>query len=123
MTGWTANLSVDNALHSEALRLMEKYNVSQLPVIDGEEQTGSLSEGTLLNRVLEEPDALDRPLEQYLEAPFPVVAEDASMKMAIGHLTSGENALLVRRGSQYVGILTKFDVLHYLTNGDGSARG
>ncbi|MDX1624373.1 MAG: pyridoxal-phosphate dependent enzyme [Gemmatimonadota bacterium] len=101
----------------EALQLMEKYNVSQIPVIEGEEQRGSLSERTLLNRVLAEPDALEKPLDDYLEDPFPAVEEDASMKVAVGYFTSGEDALLVRRGTRFVGILTKFDVLHYLTNG------
>ncbi|HUP00631.1 MAG TPA: pyridoxal-phosphate dependent enzyme [Gemmatimonadota bacterium] len=101
----------------EALALMEKYNVSQIPVIEGDEQKGSLSEGALLNRVLAEPEALDRPLVEYLEKPFPAVEESASMKAVIGHLTTGDSALLIRRGRQFVGILTKFDVLHYLTNG------
>ncbi len=101
----------------EALDLMEKYNVSQLPVIEGDEQRGSLSEGTLLNRVLADPGALDQPLDGYLEAPFPIVEETGSMKDVIGHLTTGDSALLVRSSGRYVGILTKFDVLHYLTNG------
>lgn len=103
----------------EALSLMEKYNVSQIPVIEGDEQKGSLSEGTLLTRVLAEPDALDRPLVEYLEEPFPAVEEGASMKAVLAHFTSGESALLVRRGERYVGILTKFDILHYFTNGGG----
>ncbi len=106
----------------EALSLMEKYNVSQIPVIEDDEQRGSLSEGTLLNRVLAEPEALDRPLEDYLEAPFPDVDEGSSMKAVIGHLTKGASALLVRRGQRFVGILTKFDVLHYLTNGSNVSR-
>jgi cystathionine beta-synthase len=101
----------------EALDLMEKYNVSQLPVIEEDEQKGSLSEGTLLNRVLADPGALEQPLDGYLERPFPTIDESDSMKEVIGHLTSGDSALLVRRGRRYVGILTKFDVLHYLTNG------
>ncbi len=101
----------------QALALMEKYNVSQIPVIENGDQKGSLSEGTLLNRVLAEPEALDKPLAGYLEAPFPAIEEDASMKAVIGHLTGGQSALLVKRGNQFVGILTKFDVLHYLTNG------
>jgi predicted transcriptional regulator len=54
-----------------------------------------------------------------MEPPFPTVDESASMKLVIGHLTSGDSALLVSRGRQFVGILTKFDVLHYVTNGGG----
>ena len=103
----------------EALGLMEKYNVSQIPVIEQAEQLGSLSEGTLLTRVLAEPQAIDRPLSDYLEPPFPTVDETASMKTVIGHLTAGGHALLVCRGRQFVGILTKFDVLHFVTNGGG----
>jgi cystathionine beta-synthase len=103
----------------QALRLMEKYNVSQIPVIEDSEQLGSLSEGALLNRVLAEPDAIDKPLTGYLEAPFPTVEESTTMNSVIGHLTGGESALLVCRGRQFVGILTKFDVLHYVTNGGG----
>jgi cystathionine beta-synthase len=101
----------------EALDLMEKYNVSQLPVIEEDEQKGSLSEGTLLNRVLADPGALEQPLDGYLERPFPTIDEGDSMKDVIGHLTGGDSALLVRRGRHFVGILTKFDVLSYLTNG------
>ncbi|HET9332354.1 MAG TPA: pyridoxal-phosphate dependent enzyme [Gemmatimonadota bacterium] len=103
----------------EALELMEKYNVSQIPVIEQMEQLGSLSEGTLLSRVLAEPQAIDKPLSDFLEPPFPTVDETASMKTVIGHLTGGGHALLVCRGRQFVGILTKFDVLHFVTNGGG----
>jgi cystathionine beta-synthase len=103
----------------EALQLMEKYNVSQIPVIEQTEQLGSLSEGTLLTRVLADPQAIDKPLSDFLEPPFPTVDETASMKTVIGHLTGGGHALLVCRGRQFVGILTKFDVLHFVTNGGG----
>ena len=103
----------------EALELMEKYNISQIPVIEQMEQLGSLSEGTLLSRVLAEPQAIDKPLSDFLEPPFPTVDETASMKTVIGHLTGGGHALLVCRGRQFVGILTKFDVLHFVTNGGG----
>lgn len=101
----------------EALALMESHNISQLPVMDGEEQAGSVSEGPLLTKVLADPGALDRPLADYLEDPFPAVEEEASMKAAVRHLAGGESALLVRRAGRYVGILTRFDLLHYLTDG------
>ncbi len=105
----------------EALALMDKYNVSQIPVIEAHEQRGSLSEGSLLNKVLADPEALEKPLDEFLEPPFPTVEEDAGMDAVIRAFTAGDNALLVRRGSQIVGIVTKFDVLHYLTNGGGAA--
>jgi cystathionine beta-synthase len=104
----------------EALALMEKYNVSQVPVIEENEQKGSLSEGALLTKVLADPDALDKPLDEFLEAPFPTVDEGANMEAILRHFTTGDNALLVRRGHHFVGIVTKFDILHYLTDGGAS---
>lgn len=101
----------------EALRLMDQHNVSQIPVIDGDQNLGSLSEGALLNRVLADPEAIDGPLTGFLEAPFTTVDEGANLRSVIDHLSAGTSALLVKRGGQFVGILTKFDVLHYLTNG------
>jgi cystathionine beta-synthase len=101
----------------EALALMEKYNVSQVPVIEDDEQKGSLSEGALLTKVLADPDALEKPLDEFLEAPFPTVDEGASMEAILRHFTTGDHALLVRRGHHFIGIVTKFDILHYLTDG------
>jgi cystathionine beta-synthase len=105
----------------EALALMDRYNVSQIPVIEDHEQMGSLSEGILLNKVLADPEALDKSLAEFLEPPFPTVEEDAGMDAVIRAFTSGDSALLVRRGGQFVGIVTKFDILHYLTNGGGAS--
>jgi cystathionine beta-synthase len=105
----------------EALALMERYNVSQIPVIEDHEQMGSLSEGILLNKVLADPEALDKSLTEFLEPPFPTVEEDAGMDAVIRAFTSGDSALLVRRGGQFVGIVTKFDILSYLTNGGGAS--
>jgi len=105
----------------EALALMDRYNVSQIPVIEDHEQMGSLSEGILLNKVLADPEALDKSLAEFLEPPFPTVEEDAGMDAVIRAFTSGDSALLVRRGGQFVGIVTKFDILRYLTNGGGAS--
>lgn len=104
----------------EALALMERYNISQIPVVDGNEVVGSLSEGPLLSKVLADASALERPVEEFLEAPFPVVEDDTPIRRATEALArGGSHAVLVRSGGQLVGILTKFDVLHYLMNGGG----
>src|SRR5687767_373628 len=75
----------------EALALMERYNISQIPVIEDHEQMGSLSEGALLTKVLADPEALDKPLDQFLEAPFPTVDEGANMEAILRHFTTGDN--------------------------------
>jgi cystathionine beta-synthase len=102
----------------QALELMERYNISQIPVVEDGEVVGSLSEGPLLTKVLADATALERPVEEFLEPAFPVVDEGVSIRKATETLARGGNpAVLVRSGGQLVGILTKFDVLHFLMNG------
>jgi cystathionine beta-synthase len=102
----------------DALALMERYNISQLPVVDGEESVGSLSEGPLLSRVIGDSSTLDRPVGDVLEPPFPVVDDATSIRRASEALSRGGSpAVLVRSGGRLVGIVTKFDVLHFLMNG------
>lgn len=102
----------------EALELMERYNISQIPVVEDGEVLGSLSEGPLLSKVLTDAGVLERRVEEFLEPAFPVVEEGTSVRRATEALSrGGSSAVLVRSGGRLVGILTKFDVLHYLMNG------
>jgi cystathionine beta-synthase len=108
----------------EALELMERYNISQIPVVEGSVVLGSLSEGPLLTKVLADAGALEQPVEGFLEAAFPVVEEGTSVRRATETLSRGDSAaVLVRSGGRLVGILTKFDVLHFLMNGGGGSAG
>ncbi|HEY7529792.1 MAG TPA: pyridoxal-phosphate dependent enzyme [Gemmatimonadota bacterium] len=102
----------------DALALMERYNISQLPVVDGDESVGSLSEGPLLSRVIADSAILDRGVGDFLEPPFPVVDDATPIRRASEALgRGGSPAVLVRSGGRLVGIVTKFDVLHFLMNG------
>ncbi len=63
----------------QALNLMNTFDVSQIPVIEDGVCVGALTENTLMTRALEHPAALDRPVREVMEAPFPVV--DASLTL------------------------------------------
>src|SRR5205085_2679088 len=56
----------------QALNLMSTYNVSQLPVLDGGDGVGAVAEPVLMARALEEPATLDRPVQEVMDAPYPV---------------------------------------------------
>src|SRR5205814_1373910 len=60
----------------QALNLMSTYNVSQLPVLDGGDGVGAVAEPVLMARALEEPATLDRPVQEVMDAPYPVVDAD-----------------------------------------------
>jgi cystathionine beta-synthase len=98
-----------------ALALITEHDISQLPVCEAEHCVGSLSESTLMARVIEDPALLDQPVATLMDAPFPDV--EAWMPMSgIGRmLTRQTPAVLVRNEGRLAGIITRYDVVRYLT--------
>jgi cystathionine beta-synthase len=94
----------------QALNLMGTYSISQIPVIDGADCVGSLAEGPLTARALEDSKVLERPVTELMGAPFPVVDAAAPLDR-LTMLLSHQAAALVRRHGELVGILTRSDVL------------
>ena len=101
----------------QALGLINTHNVSQLPVIAEGDCVGHLAESTLMGRIFEDTSVLDKSVQHVMEAPLPVV--DAHVDLAgITRLLSRQNpAVLVRRGGRLAGIITRYDVLRYITDG------
>ena len=95
----------------QALNLMSTYGVSQIPVIDGKDCVGSLLEGPLMARALEEAKLLDRPVSEEMHAPFPVVDASVPIDRLTTLLSKEMPAALVRRDGQLVGIISRYDVL------------
>jgi cystathionine beta-synthase len=98
----------------QALNLMSTYNVSQLPVLDGGDGVGAVSEQVLMAKALTEPGTLDRPIGELMDPPFPVVDGDLPVDRLTTLLSRGTPAVLVRREGTITGIVTRYDVLHQL---------
>jgi cystathionine beta-synthase len=95
----------------QALNLMSTWGVSQIPVVDGRDCVGSLLEGPLMARALEDEKALDRPVSDVMQAPFPVVDADVPLDRLTTLLSRETPAALVRKEGQLVGIVNRYDVL------------
>jgi cystathionine beta-synthase len=98
----------------QALNLMSTYNVSQLPVLDGESAVGAVSEQTLMARALEDGGVLDRPVRDVMDPPFPVVDGDMPAERLAAILSRETPAALVQRDGKIAGIVTRYDLLHQL---------
>ena len=99
----------------EALRLITDYNISQLPVCDGDECIGSVPESALMARIIEDQAALDQPVESIMEPAFPVIDGSLPLSGVSRLLTRQCPAVLVRDDGVLTGIITRFDVVRYLT--------
>jgi len=104
-----------STLVRKALNFITEHNISQLPVIAEGDCVGHLSEATLMARVLENPTVLDSAVQELMDAPLPVVDSHVDLPAVTGLLSRQNPAVLVRKDGALVGIITRYDVLKYLT--------
>jgi cystathionine beta-synthase len=100
-----------------ALGFINEYNISQLPVISEGDCVGHVSEATLMARVLENTALLDHSVQELMDAPLPVVDAHVDLNALTRLLTRHNPAVLVRRDGTITGIITRYDVLRYVTGG------
>ena len=98
----------------QALRLMNLHDVSQLPVIEGNNCVGSVSEGVVSAKALEDTKLLDAVVSDVMDAPFPLVESGQSLDSVVKLLTKSNPAVLVRSQDRIAGIVTRSDVLQFL---------
>ena len=98
----------------QALGLMTLHDISQLPVMDGENCVGSVSEWALSQRSLENPKLLDGTVSEVMDSPFPMVAGDQPVESVVKLLSKSNPAVLVRNDGEIEGIVTRSDMLHYM---------
>ena len=107
---------------AEAIAVMERYSISQLPVVrDGELESladviGSLQDRALLDRVFKNADALHDDVASAMQGPLATVAADASVDEIVTALTGGTNAVVVTDSGSPVGVVTRSDLLDYLAH-------
>src|ERR671930_1074903 len=106
----------------EAIDVMQRYSISQLPVVrDGEvgspaDVIGSLQDRDLLDRVFKNPDALHEDVAAAMQPPLAAVDADESFDEVFATLTGRTNAIVVARGGRPIGVLTRSDLLEYLAH-------
>lgn len=100
----------------KALDLIKEHDVSQMPVIDGKgHAVGSVEDGDLMSAVLENNSVFDALVSQVMEKTFPVIGADAPIEHAVDLLTKKYPAVLVEEDHKTIGILTRYDVIEYMS--------
>jgi cystathionine beta-synthase len=95
----------------QALNLMSTYGVTEIPVIDGADCVGSLSENILMARALENAAIVERAVGEVMGPPYPVVDAALPLERLTGLLARDCAAVLVRRAGRLAGVITRYDVL------------
>jgi predicted transcriptional regulator len=100
----------------KVVRIMKEHGYSQIPVFEGKQSVGSISEKAILRQILSGKD-LDQisklPTEEIMEEAFPQINEDAPLSLIMSLLQT-YSAVLVSRKGVIIGIITKADLLRIL---------
>lgn len=105
-------LTVDvNATVNEALEILNKYFISQIPVTDKGEFVGSLNDNYLFNKLIENNEVKHQPVKNLMQASFPVVGEKATIDEVSKLITKDNNAVLMRDLGGNTHIITKHDII------------
>ncbi len=100
----------------DALAKLRQNGISQMPVLSGRDNTGSVQEDEVLRRSLDDGTVLDRTVTAVLSSPFPEVPAEATVAELL-HRLREERAVLVRdpASGAALGVLTRHDLVGYLS--------
>jgi cystathionine beta-synthase len=107
----------------QAIDRLQEFGISQAPVVrqEGNDVTsfvGSIREGTLLDRIFRDPDALQADVAEVMGPPIPMVEYDGPVEVAFATLQQ-DPAVLVAKDGQVLGVLTRSDLLEHLAHRQG----
>jgi len=105
-----------------AIELMQRYGISQLPVVRNapaetlSDVVGSLNERGLLDRVFRNPDALGEEVAGAMGPPLQAADVGDRVEQVFGDLREQSQAVVVARNGRPEAVLTRSDLLEYLAH-------
>lgn len=102
-----------SATVQEALSLMGSYEVSDMPVIDGDELVGTIRENKLMGAVIQDRATIEHDVRTYMDRPVPMADAHDDIQEAIT-LLRDVPMIVVSEFGRITGVLTRHDVIGYL---------
>lgn len=96
---------------NEAVALMKKYDIEQIPVLQNEQLVGAVSENGLFNKIFSNPNLKDQPISEVMEKPLPIVPFDTPLERLSTLINREQGALLSKDEAGNFHIVTKYDLL------------
>lgn len=99
---------------SDAIAKMKKFDIEHIPIIQHNEVIGSISEGGLFSRLIDQPELKDEPVKNVMQAAFPVVTLDTPIEKLAIYINKENGAVLTKDESGNHHIVTKYDIIQAL---------
>ncbi|MFN2459666.1 MAG: cystathionine beta-synthase [Candidatus Velthaea sp.] len=106
----------EDAVVKEALEKLRQYEISQLPVVRGNEVVGSINDVAVMQAVFDQSDIVHKPVREVMGRPFPMLETDVEVDRAYKLLTLANPAIVVTDGGRPVGVLTRQDIISFLSS-------
>ncbi|RPI19609.1 MAG: pyridoxal-phosphate dependent enzyme [Ignavibacteriae bacterium] len=97
----------------DAVEMLEKYDLSQLPVIENNQSVGTIIEADIITKLLSNPDISQKKVDEVMDKPLPVLDEFDDFKKVLKELKKSP-AILVSEYGNISGIVTRHDVLDFV---------
>jgi len=101
---------------AEAILVMNREGVDQVPVVDNSEFVGSVGSSSLLEKIIFDPQLKDKMVGEIMDKPMIFVALDSTLDVLSSMLNRDNKALLVRDEKEKVHIITQHEVLKAITS-------
>jgi cystathionine beta-synthase len=101
---------------SEAILLINRQGIDQIPVTENGHFVGSVSASSLLEKIIQDPQLQIKPVGDVMDKPMPFVAPDSTLDVLSSLLNKDNKAVLVRDDAEKVHIITQHDVLQAMTS-------
>ncbi|KXX67945.1 pyridoxal-phosphate dependent enzyme [Flammeovirga sp. SJP92] len=119
--GEVVTASIEDTL-LDAYKKMKMYDISQLPIMDGDEILGIIDESDILFSVYDDESAFERFVAEYMTSNLVVIESSDSIDRLMEIFRDGMVAILVNEG-KFVGLITKIDVLNHLRQQTATDKG
>jgi cystathionine beta-synthase len=106
-----------NSTVTDAMELMKKYDIEQIPVLLNGEMTGSLSQSGLFKRLIENTNLREQLVADVMEKALPEVEMELPVERLKHFIGKDNGAVLTKDESGQYHILTKYDVLNAFSKG------
>ncbi|WP_290791210.1 pyridoxal-phosphate dependent enzyme [Flavihumibacter sp. UBA7668] len=103
-------ISPENTV-TEAVELMRKYDIEHIPVFEGGNPVGSVTEGGLFQQLFSNTDIRQAKIEEFMEKAFPVVEFTTPVEKLSTLINKENGAVLSKDELGTYHIVTKYDVL------------
>ena len=98
-----------------ALDLLRSNEISQLPVMRGNDVVGSINDVAVMRAVFDHADLIHKPVKEVMGSPFPMLDAAADVDQAYKLLTLANSAIVVTDRAKPVGVVTRQDIISFLS--------